>query len=49
MDDKQTLETEFDVLGRALSLEIGVHWDAKNFFKFEVGIIIFVISIKRLT
>ena len=30
MDDKLTLETEFDVLGRALSLEIGVHWDAKN-------------------
>ena len=25
MDDKLTLETEFDVLGRALSLEIGVH------------------------
>ena len=33
MDDKLTLETEFDVLGRALSFEIGVHWDAKNSVK----------------
>ena len=30
IDDKLTLETEFAVLGRALSLETGVHWDAKS-------------------
>ena len=33
MDDKLTLETEFDELGKALSLEIGVHWDAKKSLK----------------
>ena len=30
MDDKLTLETEFVVLGRALSLETGVHWDERK-------------------
>ena len=33
MDDKLTLETEFDELDKALSLEIGVHWDAKKSLK----------------
>ena len=33
MDDKLTLETEF-VLGGALSLQTGVHWDVKKALKW---------------
>ena len=33
MDGKLTLETEFVILGRALLLEIGVHWEAKKTLK----------------
>ena len=32
--DKLTLETEFVVLGRTLSLKTGVHWDAKKALKW---------------
>ena len=34
MDDKLTLETELVVLGRALSLETAVYWDAKKALKW---------------
>ena len=33
-DDKLTLESELFVLGRALSLETGVHWDANKALKW---------------
>ena len=34
MDDKLTSETEFVVLGRALSVETEAHWDAKKVWKW---------------
>ena len=45
MDDKLTLETELVVLGRALSLETGVHWDAKKALKWFAFSLKFDISL----
>ena len=45
MDDKLTLETEFVVLGRPLSLEIGVYWDAKKSLKWFAFSLKFDISL----
>ena len=48
MDDKLTLETEF-VLGRALSLQTGVHWDptkALKWFAFPLKFDISLLLIK---
>ena len=39
MYDKLTLETELVVLGRALSLETGVHWDEKKALKFDISLL----------
>ena len=38
MDDKLTLGTEVAVLGRALSLETGVHLDAKKVLKWVLSL-----------
>ena len=49
MDDKLTSETEFDVWGRALPLETGVHWDAKKalqWFAFSLKFDISLLSTK---
>ena len=45
MDDKLTLETELLVLGRALSLETGVHWDTKKALKWFAFSLKFDISL----
>ena len=45
MDDKLTLETELLVLGRALSLETGVHWDTKKVLKWFAFSLKFDISL----
>ena len=45
MDDKLTLETELVVLGRALSLETAVHWDAKKALKWFAFSLKFNISL----
>ena len=45
MDGKLTLGTEIAVLGRALSLETGVHLDAKKVLKWVVLSLIFDISL----
>ena len=45
MDDKLTLETELVVLGRALSLETAVHWDAKKALKWFAFSLKFDISL----
>ena len=38
MDDKLTLGTEVAVLGRALSLETGVHLDARKVLKWVLSL-----------
>ena len=45
MDDKLTLGTEIAVLGRALSLETGVHLDPKKVLKWVVLSLKFDISL----
>ena len=45
MDGKLTLGTEVAVLGRALSLETGVHLDAKKVLKWVVLSLKFDISL----